>query len=635
MVRYLKGAAILLCVLSTYGLSAQRSLDPSRGSRGGSQQGGSDINSSLHQEPDTLDVGYYYAHDQDTTYRFRDTLMQSFHEFDLNSWAGTSYFNLGFPGSPVRSVLPSGNRNVAFHLGLASSDPYRVLPENLRFYRLKKAFTNARYTRGPSQEDGVLSLQFGRDFKDGISISLDYRRYLNSGFYRNQSLRNTNVAIGLRYQSKSRRFAHTMIYSANRFGQNENGGITTDTSTVGEFETVRENIPVSTVTGSRSDDEYGINLQTTYALLGDSANTSGSGVRLGHDFSYQTRRYLFIDDEVADSSYYKIFNTDDRGLRSDLDHRQIQNQLFARLAVGKNASGVLKLGIKNISHRVMQGGATESFLNWIAFGDTHWQLTPWLNLSAQAELGVGAGSESYALKSQLFLDLGSAGKLMGKLDLSSTLPSRIAQRLIVSRASVWQNSFKNLLQNQLEISYHMAVTDLQVTAGQLLLTNGIYYNEDALPQQDLSTASLTYLKFRNRIRLGILVSENKITLQFTGNDQLFRTPSWHTENSLYLSGALFKGVLDVDTGFDLRIFAKTKGITYHPLIGQFILDEEFNLPVYPMLDFRVGFRVKYFRAFVKIENILQPLRDDLAFQTSRYPQQDLSLRIGIGWTFIN
>ena len=134
---------------------------------------------------------------------------------------------------------------------------------------------------------------------------------------------------------------------------------------------------------------------------------------------------------------------------------------------------------------------------------------------------------------------------------------------------------------------------------------------------------------------GPFINENKLVFQKASKNPVFRVPPWYVQHSLDFNNILFKSVLGLKTGFDLRLNDAYFGSTYYPLVGQFGEEDQLKIPLYPSLDFRTSLRVRYFRAFVILHNILQPLRGGVYIQTNRYPHPDFYLRLGIRWIFIN
>ncbi|MDH3649214.1 MAG: putative porin [Saprospiraceae bacterium] len=590
---------------------------------------------SVHFEPDTLQVALVSMHDPSNSTPFDDTLLHHFHEFDLNQLQGTSYFGLGYPGSPVRSVIPQAHFYTGFRIGLDQFTPYRLDDQSFRFLRLKKAFTHATYTQGRSQEEGIIRALFSRDFKDGINLTLDYNRYNNLGVYTNQGLQNTNLGVGLWLQSKDEKLHLFLTHYSNVFDQNDNGGITTDSLFNSPFFDQRITIPVHLQAANTRDQERTYGLLAQYQLTGDDSLARSDGLRAQYQIRISNRRYRFFDSSPpVDNDYYMGFVTDSRGLRQFIQHRQLTNS--ARLQFeGRGEGQLIAVGLRNVVNQIMQEPLNDVVTEWFGDGSVSWKFGDRVELISMGEIGVNSDNASFLFSGDLQVDLGVAGSLSGRLSLNRRGATLIERKLFISQEQIWDHDFQSLTINELEATYYQPKLGIRLTAGQRLTSNPIYFSTAGIPTQLDEIVSLTYFKVVNTIRLGKVYSENKIVLQTAGNSAVFRIPKWYSEHSLYFLGPLFKKVLNLNVGFDYRMHTGYDGITYHPLVGQFINEDDFKIPFYPYIDFRVGFRVKYFRAFFMLHNVLKPLRDDVYFQTSRYPYEDLHLRVGIGWTFIN
>ena len=77
---------------------------------------------------------------------------------------------------------------------------------------------------------------------------------------------------------------------------------------------------------------------------------------------------------------------------------------------------------------------------------------------------------------------------------------------------------------------------------------------------------------------------------------------------------------------------------YHPLVGQFILQDNEEIEFYPAVDVFLTFKVKGFRFFIKGENMTHLVYDQyqqLFVQIPDYPQPFFNLRFGLSWQFLN
>ena len=74
---------------------------------------------------------------------------------------------------------------------------------------------------------------------------------------------------------------------------------------------------------------------------------------------------------------------------------------------------------------------------------------------------------------------------------------------------------------------------------------------------------------RQDFRLGILNWENELTYQLSSDNDLYPLPTFTAWSNLYLLFRIAK-VLRTEFGADVRYFTKYKGLTYSPIIGQYV-----------------------------------------------------------------
>lgn len=616
-------------ILILHALSAQPGLP-------GSNRGSSSVSfDDADFTNDTLDARYFFQTDPRQSFRFDDTLLQYFHEFDISHIQGITYLNLGFPGSPVQPLIPSPDGFTGFSTGLNSYRPYYTDDHNFRFFQSEKAITQAFYTKGQTQNDGVFRGQFARSFKDRLQVSLEYNRYTNFGVYSRQNGRNTNLGVGLGYQSKNGRLMLFGSHYSNIFAQQNNGGITTDTLFTGEFTEERTNIPTYLVNAATRDDQKSFNIQGHYQLLGRDSLQSSGGLWLRYIFRSDNHYFKFSDTQLTEESrqYYGELLTDMRGIRHFIGHKRIVND--ASLNLGKLANRKIRLGLRNIVNNINQEPKEFSITEWKAYGDADWNFADRLYLQAVGEININRENTTFLFGGKLEANFGKAGLLSGHLNINQQQPSLIESGLYVNQTLVWENDFRNIFINNLKVNYRLPEFNFSITGGQILAKDKIYFNQRGFPVQQDGLSTLSYLQIYKSFRLGPFLNENKIVLQKASKDPVFRVPDWFSQHSLDFASILFKSVLDFKAGFDIRLNDTYYGNTYHPLTGQFAVEDRVEIPLFPSVDFRASFRVRYFRAFAMLHNILQPLRNDVYIQTSRYPHPDFFLRLGIGWIFIN
>ena len=155
---------------------------------------------------DTSEIHYFYAGNPNEIYPFSDSLLESIHQYDPIRQQAYNYSHLGNLGSAHRPLFFQPALRRGFDVGLHQFDLYRMSADDVRYYRVTQAFTQAIYTQGPTQSDGQLGIRFSRNFAKGLNLTLEHRRINNGGAYDFQRATDSGVAAGLWYHNKDGRY---------------------------------------------------------------------------------------------------------------------------------------------------------------------------------------------------------------------------------------------------------------------------------------------------------------------------------------------------------------------------------------------------------------------------------------------
>src|SRR5690606_26113024 len=124
------------------------------------------------------------------------------------------------------------------------------------------------------------------------------------------------------------------------------------------------------------------------------------------------------------------------------------------------------------------------------------------------------------------------------------------------------------------------------------------------PRQQGLPISILQLIVDQNFKLGNFHLDNSVILQSASEDEI-RLPEFYSRHSLYFEGNIFKRVMLLRVGFDLRMSSDYYANYYQPLVGQFHIQDRENILFYPATDVFLTLKVKTFRFFVKGENITQ------------------------------
>ena len=371
---------------------------------------------------------------------------------------------------------------------------------------------------------------------------------------------------------------------------------------------------------------------------------------LYHQIAWRTGSFKFSDTK-PDSAFYGNFLVDSRGLRHYLETKKLENtfklQTFKLKEQVRNdttgralprESDLLEVGLVHSLHFVNQEPVDTGIIQNI-FLTGRLNLSPGerLRIQTYAHLGIGANAGDFRLGGELFLNLKKIGNL--RLEAVNQLysPSLVQHRFFITQKEIWKNDFSKTLETSLMGMYNLPVIHFSVSGQFHLLNNLVFFGTDGLPRQS-GAFSIFQLMFRKDFHLGIFHAENWAGLQQTTSDVL-PLPQFYSKHSLYLEKKIFKKVMLAKIGIDARLTSGYTPPSYQPLTGQFYLQTRQTLPFTPLLDVHLSFKVKTFRFFFKVENLLPLLTGTYYFQTAGYPLPyglgDGGMRMGISWRLVD
>jgi len=360
---------------------------------------------------------------------------------------------------------------------------------------------------------------------------------------------------------------------------------------------------------------------------------------LTHHVLYRSNKYKAYDD-APDSSFYRNFFTDQRGLRNYIDHRQLENtfKISTFMPRKKDNSNLqtqrdlIEVGLVHKLHFLDQEVKDSTFSNLFLTGAINFNPNDRLKINTYAHFGLLASRGDYRLSGDLYLDLKIIGNL--KIQFINTLytPSLIQEQLYISKKEFWNNNFDKTLETNISATYSLPKFKFEVTGKYHLLNNFIYYDTLGLSQQSNQVINIAQLIVKKDFRFGKLGIDNIVALQAISGD-VIRLPSFYSKHSLYLEGRLFRKILHTKIGLDLRMTSSYFSNIYNSLTGQFHLQDNTSVNLYPAVDAFIAFHVRKFRAFLKMENITDFITDETYFQVAGYPMPFNEFRFGVSWRF--
>lgn len=583
--------------------------------------------------PDTIRLKYFYLSDIKTFYDYKDsTLDNFFHQYDPAKRRPIDYLNLGNAGSAARNMQFESNPYIGFDSGLNQYDLYNYKLEDFRFFENNVPLSDVFFTPVGGQQNFVIRSDFSRDFSDNTSLSLNYRRIRQAGFYTNQLTKTTNFGVSLRYKGLKDRLTGFVSIISNINEEGHNGGITTDTLFADPVYEDRMNIPTII------DDGQTRYQQKLYSLINyfqlNKPKESNVQLLLRYDFEIDRRYYKYSDDDVAAdeaASYYGQFLLEDRGIRTYTKVNKIRNAFYAYAGDGKRLD--IRGGIVYDRYSIDETGISSSFDNsYLDFqGDV--PLSKGITIFSEAKLGLLDGSGDFFAKGSLKIDIGKWIELNGGASFYRYTPSLTQRSVFVNGLEVWQNEFAKPIGSDFFGAFYIPVLKLKGKINQSLITNVLYYAADGSPTQLEEIFSATSLSLSNEFRFGKFGMENYLLFQVF-SDNVFHLPTLHSKHNVHIQGYLFKRALFARFGAEVRLTPAYDGVLFNPVIGNFTQSDQ-TLDFYPMADLYFTGKIKQFRFFLRLENIANIFEDKVQFQIVNYPQFDCKMRFGVSWLLFN
>ncbi len=654
----------LLFLLSACTCVRAQVLDP--GDTGRPQPGDTDYDPAVDRRAgpqdqrviaaDTFGVFLYAVENPNRERAFRDSLLDGFQRFEPDRAVDFDYATLGQIGSAAHPLryLPVHRRGL--EVGFRQFDLYQTTGENLDFYRLERPFTYLDYVRGSEQQDGRLRVKFSRNFADGVNLLLDYDKLTQEGNqdqYQQATVRNTNLATGVSVRPSGSRYSGFFSYAANTYDQRQNGGVIDPLDTEdGEIDNP-QNAAVF-LNDTRLRHAYRQLMATQYLQFGGTTDTTGRERRaftLRHQLKIDARNYRLSSvagTEAGQDSFYLRFPgylRDDRGNRFQLNHAILENGLqlstFRRDRSGAAETvqrDVIEVGLTHQRHRIRRFNsfAVDSVLNYVlANGRLGFRPSDRLELEVSGQLNLVGQTGDYRISAEGVLDLGAAGKLELSFLNQLYAPDLVQRDYRLNGEPLFRNDFGKTLEARIAGAYTLPFLGIRAGAAYTLLTDYIYFDQEGIARQDGDVSSILQLtaerlfNFNDRWKI-----DNRILLQ-TADEDVFRLPKVYGEHSFYFSGKWFR-VLNVNVGFDVRYHTAYTPYYYNPVLQQFQLQDEQQLPFFVQVDPFFSMRVTKFRLFIKyIQANGSFAPDKLLYLSAQNPYPDAAVRWGVSWRLLD
>ena len=610
----------------------------------------------LSIEIDSLskDVFYFNLQKPSERYLLTDTSFQNFHIYDPIRLQEFDFVSTGNLGSAHQAIVYQPLFHKGFNAGFNNYDLYKFNHNAIKYYQVEKAYSDIAVSQGNSQEALFTKAKFSKNIAPLVNLAVDYQLINNEGIYANQRSRNNSFVINTWFHSTSDRYKGFLSYNTSKIQQKENGGVVL-TDALLRKSLVAIGRPVNTNSAQSEYFQRELAYSHYYELGNiaiDSTNYQPSRNRkytLFHQLILRKNTNRFVDEaSVAGSRYYGNFQKVEQGINQNLEYKEYENTFSIRTyqqnksqstAWGKpdkntTTKDLLEVGLTHTYTTLQQSPIDSNFQNVFIFGNAAYTPSPKLKIVTYAHLGVLGQIGDYYVKGDALVALPKIGELKLGLIAQHYAPNLLQQQLYVSDSLVWKNNFSNTFENSFSASYNLPFLNLTVKGQYHLISNYIYYNELAQPQQTANEVSILQLSLNNHLRWKGFLLENDIYLQ-NSNQSFIPLPTYYSIHRLSYQGKIFKKVMDFQAGAQVRINTPYFANNFQPVTAQFFIQNQSQRAFYPTIDAFINIKIKDFRFFINVQNIYDYFTPAFDYPVFSYPAFDSGARFGFRWKFLD
>lgn len=598
-----------------------------------------------------------------------DTLLSGFQEHKILDKQSPFYLTLGNYGLPVKEFDFFRRTCMPDEFVYRHYKPYMSHLGNKVFVDTQVPFTELIFTFGGARTEAeqTFNVRHSQNINRFLNFGVDLKIINSLGQYSYQSTDDRSFTLHSSYLGK--KYKAFGSWTLNNFTGGENGGIA-DLSQVDVLATRDLPTNLGGLNNAETVFKYrDLLLVQKYTIGGERKESSdtiakrkGSSLKgtFSHILSWENGKRSYSDDSPGSGFYDSIYITGVRNNVATLDSlysRVLRNTLRFDFSGGEGKKFQLDIGV-GISNELNVYSQIRPLHDTLFFADT----LRWTK-SSNAVLGrlsnrIGekfmweANGKLYftGYKAGDFLLKGKIEKIIGSGRFLSVLYGRGS--FVNNEPSFWQQSYGsnhfewvNDFQKELRVNigggYKIPNANLDISADYSLITNYLYFNSNALPDQFDGPLSVISFRFKKNFRFWKFRFDNSLLLQKSSHEDILALPFLAAKSSFYFDHLFtFKatnGRLGFQIGAEGVYYTAYNASYYMPATGVFYNQNDVETGAYPYLNAFINLKLKRTRFFVSFEHV----NHGLSFMPDNYqyvPGYQMPVRMfkyGISWTFYN
>jgi hypothetical protein len=554
------------------------------------------------------------------------------------------FSNIGRPMGELIKEVP----NQQPFLGNSSLSYMIDEKDDISFYRTPTPLTELKFltthNRG-QQADAFLATNLSPEF----NLMIGYRGHRSEGHYAFEEVESGSFRTSFNYASKNKRYQLLGFYTYHDGQQQENGGLLFSAS---QFESGDPQFGDRKLIDTRLSDMNHRIVQRAYYI----------------DQRYEiTEHFSALQQLHYDSRYFQMTqanNTADfgeaiNGGAIDDKHAVSMTDLSGGLEFKNKTIGTLQARLRYLragqylkdtilSEEVTQNRST-IYNDLRAEGILY---SKWGSVDLRSEVGLPLKQETQGLyvDAVVKVALDSTVSLKAGLNRSERLPSLNKIRY----ASDYQLFHWNRQNIQPLVKFNSLYATLEtdrwgsITAGFDRIDNysyfaainreGVLSSDETLvrPHVTDSPVEIKYIEYQGALHYNKWTLDLRARIQEPGvTESYYNLPKAILRSTLYYSTDLFKKAMFAQIGVKAHYFDAFYADAYHPVLGEFYVQNEKMIGGYPLVDAFINAKVRTMRLFLTYQHVNSSVSNNDYFAAPNYPYRDGVVRFGFVWNFFN
>ena len=569
----------------------------------------------------------------------------------LDALNGNYYLSKGVVGHQHVSLFPTLANGLALQMQPNGYEGYYMTPTNIRLYQTLTPYTVLSYNSSLNKDYGV-RVSHTQNIMPGWNIALNYRLFSPEGIYTSSGAVNNYFNATTNYFSPDSRLQAVAGIIWHKFRISENGGLAYDSIFTERTQTNRAGIPVN-LNGTTQQRDLAAFGKLTYSLERQSdtyRHRDSVAVRHINDSISITDTLDIVDTIPLHKPH--ILNLGVVGLEVNYDRRK---RVFTDSTLWReNSLSLYWTNDAYADHRwrnplKLTLGITPRLVTAVIEGDTL-RLSSLFDPFARAEVALFRGS--LTVEGNLQSSFGYEPSPDSRLAATFYYPLDSARRSFLSLSAVTQRQAPDvrllhdamLTQdrqlNTLAVERYRFQLNLRDILDIDLRTNHLnhntWYDIDNGIVEGSNPLWLTQAAVTLRLKAGPMHLDVQQLLQHSTDSVQMPVPLWASKNSFYADFRLFRRLLRVQIGVDVRYHTPYFAPHYDPATGLFLHQRDVLIGGYLWGDAFLNLQVKRASIYVKGGHINALWEDKPEyFLLPHYPGQRFGLFWGITWHFFD